>query len=101
MAVLSYIGPLVFIPIFAAKNSGYARFHANQGLVLLLLEAAWSIIHAIIDELCAPHFFSALWASVLNIVNLAFIALMIFGIVNAASGCAKRLPVIGSIILIK
>ena len=31
MAVLSYIGILVLIPILAAKESPFARFHANQG----------------------------------------------------------------------
>ena len=36
MAVLAYFGILVLIPIFAAKDSKFARFHANQGLVLAL-----------------------------------------------------------------
>ena len=33
-AVLSYIGLLVLIPIFGASRSPFARFHANQGVVL-------------------------------------------------------------------
>ena len=37
MAILAYIGILVLIPIFAAKESKFARFHANQGLVLLII----------------------------------------------------------------
>ena len=32
MAVLAYIGLLVLIPIFAAKDSKFARFHSGQGL---------------------------------------------------------------------
>lgn len=31
MAILAYFGILVLIPIFAAKESKFARFHANQG----------------------------------------------------------------------
>ena len=31
MAILAYFGPLVLIPIFAAKESRFARYHANQG----------------------------------------------------------------------
>ena len=34
MAILAYLGILVLIPIFAAKNSAFAKFHANQGLIL-------------------------------------------------------------------
>lgn len=32
MAILAYFGILVLIPILAAKDSKFARFHANQGL---------------------------------------------------------------------
>lgn len=38
MAVLAYIGILFLIPLLAAPNSRFARFHANQGLVLFLAE---------------------------------------------------------------
>ena len=34
MAILSYFGILVLVPILAAKESKFARFHANQGLIL-------------------------------------------------------------------
>ena len=39
MAILSYFGILVLIPIFAAKDDAFARYHANQGLVLLIASA--------------------------------------------------------------
>ena len=45
--ILSYFGFLVLIPIFAARNSYFARFHANQGLVLFLFYACYSV--------CAGH----------------------------------------------
>ena len=35
MAILAYFGLLVFVPLFAAKESRFARFHTNQGLILL------------------------------------------------------------------
>lgn len=31
MAILAYFGLLVFVPLFAAKESRFARFHTNQG----------------------------------------------------------------------
>ena len=37
MGILAYLGPLVFVPMFAAKGSKFARFHANQGLTLFML----------------------------------------------------------------
>ena len=33
MNILAYIGILVLVPIFAAKNSKVARFSSNQGLI--------------------------------------------------------------------
>ena len=36
MAILAYFGPLVLVPILAARESRFARYHANQGLVLLI-----------------------------------------------------------------
>ena len=44
MGVLAYIGILVLIPIFAAKNSPFARFHANQGLILFIAELCLMVI---------------------------------------------------------
>ena len=37
-AILAYFGLLVLIPILAAPNSKFARYHANQGLTLFILE---------------------------------------------------------------
>ena len=45
MGILSYIGLLVLIPIFAAKDSKFARFHANQGLVLVIAQAIVTTVH--------------------------------------------------------
>ena len=36
MAILAYFGPVVLVPILAARESRFARYHANQGLVLLI-----------------------------------------------------------------
>ena len=44
MGVLAYLGLLVFIPMFAAKESKFAQFHANQGLLLLILWIASGVI---------------------------------------------------------
>ena len=43
--ILSYIGILFLIGLFAAKDSKWTRFHTNQGLVLCILDAALVIMN--------------------------------------------------------
>ena len=42
-AAFSYLGILVIVPLFCAKESKFARFHANQGLVLFVMSVAYSV----------------------------------------------------------
>ena len=102
MGVLSYLGILVLIPIFAAKESPFARFHANQGLILCIFEIAYSIVAEILTAILLTiswrlHFIGGL----LDLVNLAFLALSIIGIINVCKGEEKELPVIGSFRILK
>ncbi len=87
MAILAYFGILVLIPILAAKDSKFAQFHANQGLLVFILSIAISILSAIV--------------SFLGILSIATLALAIIGIVNAAQGKAKELPFIGKYRILK
>ncbi len=87
LAALSYIGLLVLIPLFN-KDSPYVRYHVNQGLVLLVCEFAVWILGKIFSFL----------GTVGGI--LAFI-LAVIGVINALSGRAKELPVIGKVRLLK
>ena len=43
MAVLSYLGILVLVPLVGAKNSPFARFHTNQGLILCIATILYSV----------------------------------------------------------
>lgn len=100
MAILSYFGLLVLIPIFAAKNSAFARFHANQGLILLIVEAAWGIVQKICSSILLLIGMPLL-SALLQIVNLGFLILAIMGIVYAAKGEERELPIIGQFRLLK
>lgn len=103
--ILSYFGILVLIPIFAAKDSLYARFHANQGLVLLIAEFILNIIGRIVRFALKVGTFGLVNNVVDGVVGLAISALsltyLIIGIINACSGEAKKLPIIGEITLLK
>ncbi|MBQ7095858.1 MAG: zinc ribbon domain-containing protein [Clostridia bacterium] len=94
MAVLSYFGLLVLIPIFAAKERPFARFHANQGLVLFIVELAWGIVSGIVGGIFAVLGFGIV-GELLELAELLLLVLAIIGIVNACKGEKKELPVIG------
>ena len=104
MGILSYFGILVLIPIFAAKESPVARFHANQGLVLLvtgiLVGMATSLV-GMLFGLIHIDVLTVLWNIVSWLIRVAMFALMILGIVNAASGKAKELPLVGNFRILK
>ncbi len=103
MAILSYLSWLVVIPLLAAKASKFARFHTNQGLTLFLAEIVWWIASAIVTKIgyAIAWQLGSLLSTVLSVGNLVFFVLAILGIVNAANGRAKELPVIGKIRLLK
>lgn len=85
MAIISYIGILVLIPIFAAKNSKFVKFHANQGLVLFLIALVVSALSRL-----------KVIGWLFGIVDVVIVILAVVGIVYAAQGKAKELPVIGN-----
>ena len=95
MSVLAYIGFLFLVPLLACPNSKFARYHTNQGLVLFLLEFALGILGIIP---IAGLIIGGLLSAVGGIFTLV---LMIMGIINAAQGQAKELPLIGKITLLK
>lgn len=107
MGVLSYFGLLVLIPIFAAKDSKFARFHSNQGLVLLIFNVAYSVLVGIINSVFASvvswsmlGVYTAV-STILSLSCLFFAVLAIIGIVNACKGEMKGLPLIGKIKILK
>ncbi len=85
MAILAYIGILVIVPLITAKDDQFVKFHSKQGLVLLITwvisNFLWMI--PVLGWVAAP------------IINLGCFILMIVGILAAASGQMKELPVIG------
>ena len=103
MAVLAYFGILVLIPILAAKESKFARFHANQGLILLITGVAYLIFVPVVIKIVA--FISYVLAGIVGIaLGLAWLLLLvlaIIGIINAVKGEFKQLPLIGQFQILK
>jgi uncharacterized membrane protein len=93
MGVLAYLSWLIIIPLLAAKDSKFARFHCNQGLVLAIAETLCWIVVKIFGGI--PVIGWVLRVAV-GLLDLAFLVLAVMGIVNAASGKARELPLLGS-----
>lgn len=90
MAGLAYI--IFFLPLLACPDSQFAKYHANQGLILLIVSFAGSIILSfipIIGWLLLPIF---------TVVVLVF---AVIGLVNGLGGKAKELPIIGKYKILK
>jgi len=101
-AILTYllIGIIWYFADEKMKKNAYAKFHVKQGLVLLIASIifliAWSIIFSVLAAifiLLGP----AGWV-IITILGLVFwipLVWCIMGIVYAATGKKKELPVIG------
>ena len=85
MAALAYIGPLVIVSYLVAKDDTFVKYHIKQGLVLLVIEVALSLIGSMMYML---------W-SIINIVQILVVILAVIGIVNAIKGKEKSLPLVG------
>lgn len=90
MAGLAYL--IFFLPLISCPDSRFARFHANQGLLLLIFGVGGSFVLGLIP--------------ILGWILLIFypIVILIFGImglVNGFQGKVKRLPIFGKINILK
>jgi len=84
MAILGYI--LFFIPLLTdAKDDPFVKYHVKQGLLLWIIAIA-SVVIGVIPILG--------WIIAL-IVPLVVFVLAILGIINAANGEMKPVPLVG------
>ena len=93
MGILAYI--IWFIPLIAASNSPYAKYHTNQGLILFLYFIAVFIIANILAFIPIIGWLIAFVLWVFGFV------LWIIGLINSINGKAKPLPIIGKFTIIK
>ena len=103
MAILSYFGILVLIPIFAAKNDPFARYHANQGLVLFILLTVCSVLSNVLTNILyeiSPMLVLVV-SGVFGLLTFVFCIFALIGIIRAAKGQMKPLPLIGGIKILK
>ncbi len=83
MAIVAYI--LFFVPLLTdAKDDPFVKYHVKQGLVLFIA----GVILMLVGFMPVLHWFSWLF-------NIAIFVLAVIGILNAANGKEKPLPLIG------
>ena len=98
MAILAYLSWLVLIPLFAAKESKFARYHCNQGIMLAIAEIIVWVIFGILSIIPYVGWIFIVLNSLISLVCLVF---AVTGIINAANGKAKELPFIGKFNILK
>jgi len=102
MAIIAYF--LFFIPLLTGeyRKSPFVKYHTNQGTILFIFSAslaiAINILLAILRALFLNLFLWGLFgvfSVILNALWLVPTIFLILGIINAANGSIKPLPLIG------
>ena len=98
MGIFAYLSILVLIPLFAAKESKYARFHTNQGIVLCIVSIITSIVLSVLTRI---PFIGWLFSIIGGLIGLVWLVCAIIGIIDVVGGKARELPIIGGIKILK
>ena len=103
LAILAYFGILFLIPLFAAKKGSFARYHANQSLVLFIFMVVFNVLSTVLGNILV-NISPLLTLVVTGVFSLLVLVLCVFaliGIIHAAKGQRKPVPIIGGITIIK
>ena len=87
MGVLAYLSILVIVPLLAAKNDPFTKFHVKQGLVLLIIEVVVWFLSGLIWQF---------W-EIFQLINLCVFVLAVIGIVNVVNHKQSELPLVGGL----
>jgi uncharacterized membrane protein len=97
-AVLGYFIGVVAIVMLIVRTNAYAVYHAKQWLILAITALAIWIplfISFLVLGAVFPKSAGCLILPVYGLVMVSIIVLVVMGVINAASGVCKPLPVIG------
>ncbi len=113
MAILSYFGILVLVPLLGAKQSKFAQYHAKQGVNLCIVWIGVCILDFLLGFIKTtrteylygiPYEYSSTpWfiSLITWLLSVAVAVLAVIGIVNVVKGRAKELPIIGKFNILK
>ncbi len=100
--ILAYLGILFLVPLLAGKTQ-FSKYHANQGIVLFIADIILGAVIGIsVGVLSILGIIGVIIGSIISgILGLVVLVLVIIGIVHAANGEMKPLPIIGGITIVK
>lgn len=99
VCALTYLfGILFFLPLIVYPDDDFARFHANQGLIVLLVSVIGGAVLGILTMLPVVGLVFTILSSLFGVVMLVA---CIFGILNVVREEKRELPVIGKFTIIK
>lgn len=115
LALVSYIGPFVFIPYFCGKDSAYVKYHSKQGMNLFIVWVMYIVVYSLLSLIKVTKKCTLIMGQIIScdevtpwwvtfpmgIIGFALFALSVIGIVYTVMGKAKKLPLIGKINIIK
>lgn len=96
IGILSYLGLLWIVAyiLYGSKKTEYNLFHVKQGLGLLIVWVGLWIVGFILAFIPV---LGLIIGFVMIFVYLALLVLIILGIINAANGVQKELPLVGKL----
>ena len=88
----AYFGIFFVLPLFLLPNTREGKFHANQGLVLMVFNILMGVLMGILV---------GIFGEVASVLAALPPLLMVYGAANALKGNMNELPLIGKIQLLK
>ncbi|MBR5662937.1 MAG: zinc-ribbon domain-containing protein [Bacilli bacterium] len=116
LALLSYLGPLALVPYFYNKGSKYVKYHAVQGMNMLVIWVVYSIVTGLLYMIkftkSCEHYMGGIitncvkvtpwWVRIpVDFVGMVLFAIAVIGVFYALTGKAKKLPLVDKVNVFK
>lgn len=100
IGILSYLGLLWIVAfiLYGNKKTEYNKFHVKEGLGLIIFWVAIYIVNFIFMRI---PILNLIWWLIAIFIWIFIMVIAIIGIINAANGNQKPLPLIGKLITAK
>lgn len=96
-AALSYIliGIIWYFVDEKMKKNSFAKFHAKQGLVLLILSIIYAVALNVVTTILIMSLIGIILLPIIFLLSYIPLVFTIIGIINAVNNRTKELPIIG------
>lgn len=115
LALLAYLGPLALVPYFYNKDSKYVKYHATQGMNMLVIWIIYAIFAGVLSLIKVTKECTSVMGTILtctrvnpwwvNLIvdfcGLLLFAIAVIGVFYALTGKAKKLPLVDKVHVFK